>query len=110
MGYATRYKLHGQFAETVDPAAVIASFVKSNQDAGFCLTAAGETQEEGTWYDHEADLIALSRRFPWLLFTLEGDGERQGDQWKKYFLGGAVQVERAEIKIGDFDPAKLVTK
>lgn len=80
------------------------------------IEAMREIREEGfscigtgpwKWYEHVGDMVALSRRFPEVLFTLHGEGEESGDIWRKYFLGGKVQVARATITFDDFDPAKL---
>ncbi len=59
------------------------------------------------WYDHEEYMKNISGRFPSVLFILSGTGEESGDIWKKYFLGGKVQVEQARIVIDPFDKEKL---
>ena len=59
------------------------------------------------WYDHEVHMRAISKKYPDLLFILDGIGEEAGDLWRKYFKNGLCQSERAHIEFGAFDPAKL---
>ena len=63
--------------------------------------------EASKWYDHEVDMKKISEQYPNLVFRLSGEGEEAGDVWVKYFKGGKMQVERAEIKLPGFDPSKL---
>ena len=107
MGYSTRYELNAEYAAVASPGAAIADLVKTSEEAGYCLKEDGSSADSGKWYEHEAELINHSKRYPHILFTLAGDGQEQGDTWKKYFLNGCVQVERATVTIAPFDPAKL---
>lgn len=59
------------------------------------------------WYEHEEDMRRVSKVFPSVLFTLRGEGEESGDIWVKYFKDGKMQVAKAEIKLGPFDPSQL---
>jgi len=59
------------------------------------------------WYAHEKDMRQVSYMFPEVTFTLEGDGEDQGDQWRKYFKGGKMQHVKAVITFEDYDEGKL---
>ena len=56
-----------------------------------------------SWYEHEADLIYISTRFPEFAFTLTGIGEAAGDMWKKRFQGGKVEEVRVEIVWPEFE-------
>lgn len=33
----------------------------------------------GKWYENTEDMLALSKRFPGVIFTLTGNGENEGD-------------------------------
>jgi len=59
------------------------------------------------WYDHEKDMIKISKQFPGTLFVLTGEGEEAGDLWRKYFLDGGVQECYAKITYEDFDKNNL---
>jgi hypothetical protein len=67
------------------------------------------------WYDWNDDLASISKDYPNLLFSLEGEGEESGDIWKAWARNGKVVVVKAEIKFRepDFDkelPAPDVDK
>jgi hypothetical protein len=49
------------------------------------------------WYDHDIDMTKLSEKYPTVKFKLYGEGERQGDVWKKIFLGGKMKYLLAEL-------------
>jgi hypothetical protein len=49
-----------------------------------------ESADETTWYEHEADMTALSEAFPEITFTLSGYGDEREDVWEKVFVGGAM--------------------
>ena len=40
------------------------------------------------WYDHEEDMITISKEFPQLEFILSGKGEDYDDIWIEYFWNG----------------------
>jgi hypothetical protein len=49
------------------------------------------------WYDHGIDMTKLSEKYPTVKFELYGEGEEQGDIWKKIFLGGKMKYLLAEL-------------
>ena len=57
------------------------------------------------WYDHESDMISVSKKFNGVIFVLFGDGDDSEDMWKKYFYNGKMQVANAKIT---FDECTLV--
>jgi len=82
------------------------------------LTRKGDMKQR--WYNHDAYMLALSNRWPDVLFTLVARGtenrvefgrETDLDVWVKYFLGGRVQLERMPLIPAwappVFDPSKL---
>jgi hypothetical protein len=64
----------------------------------------GEPQK---WYEHEEDMLKISKRFPGKVFQLKGEGEDNGDIWVKFFYNGRVQKSEAKIRLDKFDPSKL---
>lgn len=67
----------------------------------------GETADAIKWYEHEEDLLKLSKKHPGVIFTLSGEGEDSGDLWRKYFLNGKMQRAPAIITYDPFDSKKL---
>lgn len=63
--------------------------------------------EANKWYHHEEDMRAYSKKFPDVVFTINGEGEESGDVWVKYFKNGKMQKEVAEIQLAPFDEGKL---
>ena len=57
-----------------------------------------------SWYEHEEELLELSRGFPATIFILYGEGEEQGDMWKKRFINGGVEIIQATLVFPEFDP------
>lgn len=125
MGYYTDYDLtiscatmeNGIFRETslanADPArceALKEELRKLNVFDDVCVNQKdkyGGGWCNAKWYDCEADMIALSARFPEFFFALNGNGEEQGDMWNAYFFSGMEQMCRAEIRWPQFDPKEL---
>ncbi|AGR47915.1 hypothetical protein PHIM7_212 [Sinorhizobium phage phiM7] len=62
---------------------------------------------EQRWYEHEHDMRVISKKFPGVLFILEGEGEEAGDIWRKYFKSGKCQDAHAKITFDEFDESKL---
>ena len=77
---------------------------EDEHDTYYGLTMDGDVCK---WYDHSKLMLELRKRFPFTLFVLSGEGEVSGDIWKKYYLDGKCQIEKAQIVIGEFDPDKL---
>lgn len=56
------------------------------------------------WYDHDKDMLELSKAFPDELFILHGEGEENGDLWNAYYKNGKMQVCHAEFTYPQPDP------
>lgn len=59
------------------------------------------------WYEHDEDMVKLSKMFPGVLFTLRGEGEESGDLWVSYYLNGKHQLCKAEAVYPEFDESKF---
>ena len=57
---------------------------------------------EVKWYEHERDMLHVSKRFPNVVFILSGEGEENNDVWKKRFLNGEVWEIRPEVSWPEF--------
>jgi hypothetical protein len=57
------------------------------------------------WYEHDVDLVLLSKVYPTALFRLAGWGEDVADYWVAYYQNGKTYRNTPEIE--SFDPAAL---
>ena len=62
---------------------------------------------EVKWYDNERDMKTYSKLHPIVLFSVEYDGEEQGDVGIKYFKNGKMQNCKAITTFEPFDETKL---
>ncbi len=104
MRYSTQYSLE---YDTPDDELDIKDFIlkSSSQLIGFeveALLSGGYLM--ASWYEHEEEMLELSRGFPVTIFILHGVGSAQGDVWKKRFINGGIETVRAELVIPDFEP------
>ena len=104
MGYYTNYGL--SVIEGNDE--LIKEFVESLKDITYALNEDGSCNNSCKWYSHEKDLKDFSKKHPETLFLLEGEGEENGDLWKKYFKDGKMQVCQATITFEKYDESKLI--
>lgn len=113
MGYYTIYKLEDVFDEENEDSGLqkVEDYLYSDKEIQNryeeLLYAIFHNSGSTKWYDHEKDMIELSKIFPRMVFTLSGEGEEPGDLWKKYFYNGKVQVARAKIDFEEFRKDKL---
>ena len=106
MGYYTRYSLEVRGIKNVEEHTSLRDFIESNH-YNYCFQedkmdlyeseAYFAPEEECKWYNHEEDMINLSKRFPDMTFCLEGEGEDREDMWRKYFHNGIVDYCPAHI-------------
>lgn len=111
MGYYTKFELHAVDVETECPVSNLmeADITYDLEQIAFGPIEREEyehrgpvnfecwTEEAMKWYDHEADMIALSKKYPNILFVLEGVGEEFPDAWRKWFYNGTVEASYAEV-------------
>ena len=65
------------------------------------------TLYDAKWYGHQEDMIALSLKYPEVMFCLSGDGEENGDLWKCYYKNGKSQHCGVIIEFEPFDESKM---
>jgi hypothetical protein len=107
MGYYTQYKLRILDPKINSyPPDLIRKFLAESDEASMALEEDGSTNEECKWYDHEEDMIGLSKQYPNLVFELYGKGE-DGEQWKKYFKDGKIQIAHGKITFDLYSPSQL---
>ena len=103
MGYYTHYTMN---ARTIDgrsltegmEAAICKRLLEISDDAIFEGKTFDEClNDELKWYDHEHDLLELSKEFPEVVFALEGEGEDHDDLWRLYVHNGMRERIRARI-------------
>ena len=100
MGYQTYYTL------TVEPEDREEELLEELLDPNDKDWKLGDPlQESCKWYEHEREMVALSKRFPDVVFHLRGEGEESGDIWEKDFWNGLMQERPAEIVIPEYDPS-----
>ncbi len=104
MGYSTEYSLE---YDTPDDELDIKDFILKSTDHLVeheleALSGGGTFM--ASWYEHEEEMLNLSRGFPATIFILHGSGSEQGDVWKKRFINGEVEIIRAILVFPDFEP------
>ena len=71
----------------------------------------GYVFEDGCkWYECNEDMITISKKFPNVLFQLDGNGEEDGDLWRNFFLNGNVQCTQVDIVYEEFDINKMIVQ
>lgn len=66
-----------------------------------------EADDTHKWYDHDEEMLELSKQFPETVFCLYGDGEGSEDMWYTYYKNGKMQYCGARIEFDEYDEAKL---
>jgi hypothetical protein len=106
MGYYTTYKWSMQ-PESQEVRDWLSAKQTEEESFAYGIAPDGELGDETKWYDHDVDMKEMSRQFPDILFTLEGEGEEAADLWKKFYKNGKQQTAKAKISFDQFDPIQL---
>lgn len=107
MGYYTTHTLTAagnitpEIACQIDEALFQKNIVGYALD-NYCLVEHNNTAYWGCsdcakWYDHEDDMLEISRMFPDVTFQLCGEGDEQGDLWEEYYHNGEAERCSAEV-------------
>lgn len=93
MGYYTNFELEIiENPEATDEEFVLFSVQKQSE-----YNWDGSTLSEAKWYDHDSDMLTVSKKFPQVVFKLHGEGEENGDEWVSYYKNGkSVTHSRSE--------------
>ena len=100
MGYYTWYTLdiikdpdnqEEQFWEELD------------KTTGFAEDFSKYGGSEAKWYNWESDMKELSKKFPKMMFRLEGTGEEQFDVWDCHFCNGRSYYRKIQTYWEPFD-------
>ena len=59
------------------------------------------------WRDFDEDMKEISKDFPGVLFSMNGEGEEREDIWRAWFKNGRGYSEYARIKYPLFDENKM---
>ena len=104
MGYYTYHKL------TIEPkdekllAQIITAIESESYEVRQALAGDSESMK---WYSHDEDMRELSKKWPNVIFHLEGEGEDNEDIWVATYQNGRCHHRHAKIVIDPFDPEKL---
>jgi len=55
------------------------------------------------WYDYKENMKEISKIYPDISFTVEGEGEESGDIWRHYFKNGEDYRVEPEVIWPEFD-------
>ena len=59
------------------------------------------------WYGYVEEMIAYSKKYPEVVFTLTGIGEEPDDMWRDYYKNGKLHGGRANIVYPTYDESQL---
>ena len=62
---------------------------------------------EAKWYDWENDMINMSKKFPKMMFSLDGNGEEALDIWCAHFCNGQCNYREIQTYWEEFNPEEF---
>lgn len=101
MGYQTTYTLSVYEGGVTIQSILDKESGETFEGLNYAVDNDGYPCDSVKWYDHEDDMLSLSKRNPGVLFKLYGEGGDSMDAWVKYFKDGKSQSCYAKIT---FDP------
>lgn len=108
MAYRTYYNFDTKINLTMHSFEKLVSDLREScEEARYALTKDGTTNEETSWYEHEDDLKLFSKKYPSIVFELNGTGEETFDIWTKYFKNGRMQFCPIITSFDPYDEDKL---
>lgn len=105
MGYYTGFTLTASDQEALN--SIISDHSEDGDDTFFNFLEKNDGSYSGNCkgYEHEEELAEASKKFPDVLFTLDGHGEEGGDTWRKFFKNG--QVNDSVLTFSEYNPNKM---
>lgn len=108
MGYYTYYNLDVMNSEKFTPEQLInaskalAKIMDEESYADVDSLPVGNpflwlSDDSMKWYEHDDDMIKLSKEFPEMTFRLFGEGEDHEDMWVAYYRDGRASTCYAHI-------------
>ena len=96
MGYYTYYSLEAYenrgFVNAEKEAAITAALDEIFEGSIGDTTWVNFFYDSMKWYEHDTDMLNLSRKFPEVLFILSGEGEERDDNWISYYKNGEIET------------------
>jgi len=107
MGYFTDYKLEIHQDPKNQTDEIEKYFTADENEDEYWYNLLDGACDSMKWYNHDDDMLHISRLWPDVVFRLEGNGEENWDWWVKYYKNGKMQTCRSKITFGEFDEQKL---
>ena len=97
MGYYTTYELDifGTDLQQLtgdELVAAVAALSENNEEISYIIDEEGYYTK---WYNHDADMLDLSAKFPQYVLRLTGYGEETGDIWCNIYSNGELRASWA---------------
>jgi hypothetical protein len=99
MGYYTTHKLSIISENDLD--------VDFEQEIQEHTNGYANFEDSTKWYDCEDDMKSYSKKYPTIVFVIDGEGEESGDIWKAYFKNGKMFKTKAKLVFEEFSEDKL---
>lgn len=103
MGYYTFYAISTFEELTETEKNIVVDFFTQKDLIDYVFDSDLGTYGEAKWYEHNEDMLELSKILPHVTFELDGEGEENGDLWRTYYKNGKKQFCPARIEYDDFD-------
>lgn len=112
MGYYTKYRLK-IISPNIEAEAQRKAFYDWSEDTSFVFDEYATPDEvmqgyQGKWYDWNKEMLEFSKKFPMLIFQLDGSGqEGEFDEWRAFFKNGKYFEQKAELNFPTPDFSQL---
>lgn len=107
MGYYTNYNLSVKNVRSNDEFMVLQAVLRQKCIINYALddgeynskthNAEFYSYDMVKWYEHDKDMIEISKLIPHMTFMLAGNGENYEDQYRIYYKDGESEYTEAEI-------------